>query len=496
MPLGLAFLLGTATTLGCSAAFGAGWISGGLSTVLIGVGAVVSSASFAALLIANKALAAVGDAVREMPNAMAYYDSNDCLVYGNAAYLEMLSVAPDQVRPGMHYKDIVRRSLPKAIPAEDVAAEVERRYKVHRTSDGTADDRKYANNRWQRVVKVRTSSGGSIGFATDVTELHDTRAALQVQLARFTALANRSPVGLCQLSGDGRISFANPALLSIFGAESRAALMADPSKFQVRGLMLDGLPALLAHLRAERTDGRATVSFGEERHITLHFASFTIRQFHSSETGEIACGETLFVVLDETERVRAEAKVHHLALHDPLTGAANRVAFTRDLLDATEKAGPDAPVSLLAVDLDKFKPVNDAYGHAMGDGLLAAVVRRVRGQLGEHQTLYRMGGDEFAVIAFGMGEPDAVQLATKIVNHLQLPFSVRDVGLSIGASCGVATMSDPQDDVDTLVEHADMALYDAKRAGGGRVVVFSGDDAHGASEKVSPTSEKPGRAVA
>jgi diguanylate cyclase (GGDEF)-like protein len=164
---------------------------------------------------------------------------------------------------------------------------------------------------------------------------------------------------------------------------------------------------------------------------------------------------------DVTERRRAEAQIEHMARHDALTGLANRVLFkervARALLASREQH------AVLCLDLDKFKPVNDSFGHAVGDLLLLAVARRLQACVREGDTVARLGGDEFAVLMTGLERPeDAGSLAQRVIESIEAPFMLTDTLVSVGVSIGAAVS--PADGVtpEDLLKHADIALYRAK----------------------------------
>lgn len=169
-----------------------------------------------------------------------------------------------------------------------------------------------------------------------------------------------------------------------------------------------------------------------------------------------------------------EDKLRFLAHHDDLTGLANRLLLQDRMANAfAASAGGGPGLALLYLDLDNFKQVNDARGHAAGDRLLAAVARRLSSSLREGDTIARMGSDEFAIIQPHTDHPAAAtSLAARVVGTLAAPFEVDGQRIEIGCSIGVALHPGDGDTPDLLLRNADTALYCAKEAGRNRYVRF------------------------
>lgn len=178
------------------------------------------------------------------------------------------------------------------------------------------------------------------------------------------------------------------------------------------------------------------------------------------------------VILHGNRRRRAaEERVRFLARHDPLTGLSNRAQYHDALEAALARARREgSSVTVMTVDLDRFKEVNDSLGHAAGDALLRAVAGRLTAQTRAEDTVARLGGDEFAVVQVSVGDPpDAAQLADRLIavlcNPYDLPSGQRVAGC--GASIGAAIFPTDGEDADTLMRAADAALYRAKAEGRG-----------------------------
>lgn len=178
----------------------------------------------------------------------------------------------------------------------------------------------------------------------------------------------------------------------------------------------------------------------------------------------------------EAARRRFQEQLAHQAYHDGLTGLANRYLLHSRLNQAVSRARRQGRgVALLYLDLDGFKPVNDNQGHEVGDDLLVAVAERLVGSVRAEDTVARLGGDEFAIVMEDLDDPVAARLAAeRIVSEVGRPFMVRDMRLSVGASVGVAFSSTGEDDGESMLRDADLAMYRAKDAGKNGYV-FSAD---------------------
>ncbi|MEP9385930.1 EAL domain-containing protein [Mesorhizobium sp. KR9-304] len=177
------------------------------------------------------------------------------------------------------------------------------------------------------------------------------------------------------------------------------------------------------------------------------------------------------------ELQRTQDQAQYLAFHDTLTGLPNRALFEDRLKRALLAVARDnRRIGLLYIDLDRFKTVNDTFGHPCGDELVRQAAARLEKAVRKVDTVARLGGDEFAVIVFDIKDlGTAEELCQRLLGEIGKPFSLLGNQVFVGASIGVAISSGPDTDPDDLLRKADIALYEAKKAGGGRHQIFASD---------------------
>ncbi|MGH8852783.1 MAG: putative bifunctional diguanylate cyclase/phosphodiesterase, partial [Telluria sp.] len=186
----------------------------------------------------------------------------------------------------------------------------------------------------------------------------------------------------------------------------------------------------------------------------------------AERTAELA-GANALLQEEINERRQAEARVHHMAYHDSLTGLPNR-ALLSDRLDCALRAAQRKGhrLAVMFIDLDRFKTINDSLGHATGDHLLREVARRLCAAVRESDTVARLGGDEFVVLLPDAGgAQECALVGDKIIEALATPFPFEGHSLHISPSIGICLCPDDGNDVETLMRHADAAMYHAKAAG-------------------------------
>ncbi len=182
------------------------------------------------------------------------------------------------------------------------------------------------------------------------------------------------------------------------------------------------------------------------------------------------------VMTDISQLKRSEAQLEYLAHHDPLTDLPNRLLLQLRVQHAIDQAArDDRHVALLFIDLDRFKNVNDSLGHPAGDELLKAIATRLRARLREVDTLARLGGDEFVLLIESMEAPeDAAHVAQMLIELLQAPFRLaQGREIYIGASIGIAVFPEDGTTVTELIQHSDVAMYQAKDSGRGALRFYT-----------------------
>lgn len=320
-----------------------------------------------------------------------------------------------------------------------------------------------------RLPQVMAAIGIQLGRAFERDEaLQETKTAV-ADARRILSAAGDAFVGI---DGDGMVTGWNDRAEAMFGWTSAEALGRPASEF----IVTDVLGA--AHHACGRpwlASNRATVVGDriEMEGLRRNGERFPLEISFWAVRSGIRWG-FYSLCRDITDRKAHEADLAHRALHDELTGLAKRsLAIERINHALTRRARHGLDVAVLFLDLDRFKVINDSFGHHAGDELLRAVARRVSSAVRPGDTIARMAGDEFAIICDELLSPaDARRLAHRILQALSRPIDVADGRIRIGASVGIALAESAGDSAEGLLRDADAAMYWAKRHGRGQVAVF------------------------
>lgn len=286
--------------------------------------------------------------------------------------------------------------------------------------------------------------------------------------ARFRSLVQHSSDVILVVDPDGTIRYVSPSASRV--------LRYDPDR--LLGLPLPSLLVAEERDRVSQVLREAGQPGALPAPVTLGFrqpdgSSLQTEAVATDLMGDPTVRGIVLNIRDVSERHRLEHDLRHQALHDSLTGLANRALF-RDrvshALALARRQGRD--ITVIYLDLDDFKKVNDSLGHAEGDRLLAAVAERFKGCARVTDTVARLGGDEFAVLVEdGRGNEGAAALVERLRDALQLPFRLTSTEVNVSASFGVAT-SGGEDSADDVLRNADLAMYTAKRQGKGRHATY------------------------
>jgi diguanylate cyclase (GGDEF)-like protein/PAS domain S-box-containing protein len=319
----------------------------------------------------------------------------------------------------------------------------------------------------------------------DRTEATQQREALRESRERYRIIAEFSSNWEYWIGPDARYRYVSPACTRLTGYPS-AAFIADPELFG-RLIHPDDRHLWEHHLRAHLKDESGGLAPLELRILHRDGQEHWIEHTCAPVFGE--SGDFLGrrgVNRDITELKRSREQLHFLALHDALTDLPNRSLFRQRLDEAIPRTiRHGAKLAVLFLDLDRFKIVNDTLGHPVGDVLLKQVATRLMQGVRASDTLARLGGDEFVVISEDIQEPnDAAVLARRLLDLFKVPFDVEDREIFLGLSIGISVYPLDGADTDTLIRHADIAMYRAKAAGRNRYNFFEPAMSEGAAERL------------
>ncbi len=311
-----------------------------------------------------------------------------------------------------------------------------------------------------RGARITDEGGASIltGTITEITALHETRLRLRdsdrdlaASEAAYRQLLARVPLPLV-IVRDGLIEYANLFAERRLGREDRSLLGRDAADF------LDS--ETLEAIGRGGESGNITAWLEPEEGMPFE-AELALSQVRDGSRG------TLVIMRDVTEQRRYEERLNHQATHDELTGLPNRRSLRETLQRLIARTAlDDSGLMVLFIDLDHFKVINDALGHALGDQVLRDITLRLGDALFGEGHVGRFGGDEFvAMLPFTGPVAQALQVLPRIQAAIEEPLEVGGTVQRLRCSIGVAFATRDGADADTLIRNADTAMYDAKRSG-------------------------------
>lgn len=288
-----------------------------------------------------------------------------------------------------------------------------------------------------------------------IEQIDADRRALRRNELLLRSLIEAAPIGMLILDEDGRIDTANPAAGRLFAC--------DPQRLSGQmATALLGIARLWPELLAN-----PNVSHEIEQSLENHQLALEVSCTPFQRNGH---PQFLLLMRDISDRKQAEARLHYLAHHDTLTGTANRNQL---LLHLEQRLVQHEPQSMLFIDLDHFKRINDTLGHDIGDELLRAVAERLQQMIPEDQSLLaRLGGDEFIILLSGDQAAIATELGEQLLTAFRDPFMVQQYELYITPSIGITHHTHGRAGSTQMLKEADLALYKAKNQGRNRIAHF------------------------
>ncbi len=304
----------------------------------------------------------------------------------------------------------------------------------------------------------------------DLTARKKAEDALFKERAYFEKLFESSPQAIVILDPDGRIQNANRGFGLLFGHDPEAIIGQRNRDLVVPEDRIEEVKSFNNVI----LNGHSIRKETYRKHRNGHLIPVSLLGFPIKVNGRI---EGIFYIYNDiSERKSFEAQLYEKAFYDFLTGIANRVLFLERLQRALERSQrrPDYRFSVLLIDLDRFKWVNDSLGHLAGDNLLIEISKRFTGSVRAMDTVARLGGDEFAVLIEEYSSPaEVINIAKRIQIEAQKPFHIESHEVHISSSIGIVIKTSGYQQPENILRDADIAMYRAKEMGKARFKVFN-----------------------
>ena len=313
-----------------------------------------------------------------------------------------------------------------------------------------------------------------LGMCLDITARKVAERARRRTETRLARIAETAADAIMLYDAGGHVIFANAAAARVFGRRIEELWSLSYDDAQWGDATLDGTPLSLEETVFRRVERERQPVYDMQYSIARPNGEIVDLSVNATPLPEDRghFGGVVASFSDITQRRQMEERLNHQAFHDPLTGLANRTLVVSRLKTALAEQSAETQTAVLFIDLDNFKWVNDSLGHDQGDVLLCEVAARLQKTVRALDTPARFGGDEFVVLLGEIEDPHyAFSIADRIVTLLSEAFVLSGREVYTSPSIGLA-FSEPNSDADTLLRHADAAMYEAKRRGKGRYEVF------------------------
>jgi len=404
-------------------------------------------------------------ALKNMAHGLSMFDSDQRLVVCNDRYAIMYGLSPEQTKPGTTLRSILEARVRAGRSLQDADEYVRSRLEQVARRVAYSAEVEQIDGHVYAVSHQPMADGGWVGTHIDITEQR--RAELDLNETRkfLDSIIENIPVSVVvKDAATCKYLLVNRAFEAMLGVRRSDVL--DRTAYDIH-----------RPKEAKLIDEADTEALRDSDNINhKEFEINTpLRGPRMQSTRRLVIknsqGEAKFIIVvieDVTERKKAEQRIAFLAHHDALTGLANRAALIQKIEEAAARhRRREEPFTVLLLDLDRFKQVNDTLGHPAGDALLIEVATRLKSLLRETDVLARLGGDEFAIIQAGETDQHeaAKSLSERIIERLHEPFDIEGGNINIGTSIGIALASDLTAGSGDLLKMADLALYRAKSAG-------------------------------
>jgi diguanylate cyclase (GGDEF)-like protein/PAS domain S-box-containing protein len=391
-----------------------------------------------------------------VPALIAYYERHQftCL-YANRAYAATFGLTPQQA-VGRSYAQIVGEEAGRMIADQVQVLLAERRTVSY---DRTLTDASGKKRAVEVSLVPHAVEGGEVVGAfvliSDVTHHHELEAALRDSEQRMATFMQASVEGIL-FHRDGVVSDVNAPIEALLGLPASELVGRQVIDFVAPGSRARSLDVMARH---EELTFQLEIMHASGQSIPVEVITRNLMRGDELRR--------LVIVRDIRDRLAAQARIHHLAHHDTLTGLPNRMAFMQRLEQALgERQSAGGTLALMFVDLDHFKRVNDSLGHLAGDELLRTVSSRLVDALRGSDVVGRFGGDEFMVLLSDVADRrDAEGVARKLLQVVQAPVKLQEQAVSVSPSIGIAFFPRDGTQAEDLVKHADTAMYVAKSEG-------------------------------